>query len=203
MLDHFRRDPDAFKLRTPSGKIEIFSERIAGFGLADCPGYPAWFAPAEWHGADKAARYPLHLLSDQPARQLHSQLDHSPHSTAQRIGGRAPVYLNPRDAAQRGILDGDIVELFNDRGACLAGAVVTDDIAPGVARLATGAWFDPGGDNSPERHGNPNVLTLDRGASSLSQGCAAQTCLVEVRSFGGALPELEAHEPPQLLHAAE
>ena len=203
MLEHFRRDPERFKLKTPSGKIEIFSERIAGFALADCPGYPAWFAPAEWQGSDKAARYPLHLLSDQPARQLHSQLDHSPHSIAQRINGRAPVYLNPRDAAQRGIAAGDIVELFNDRGACLAGAVVTDDIASGVARLATGAWFDPAGGNSPERHGNPNVLTLDRGASSLSQGCAAQTCLVDVRSFGGALPELEAHRPPQLLDAAE
>ncbi|MBV9828735.1 MAG: molybdopterin guanine dinucleotide-containing S/N-oxide reductase [Alphaproteobacteria bacterium] len=203
MLENFRRDPDYFRLRTPSGKIEIFSERIAGFGLADCPGYPVWLPPAEWRGADKAARYPLHLLSDQPARQLHSQLDHSPHSTALRIEGRAPVYLNPRDAAARGIAAGDIVEVFNDRGACLAGAVVSDDIAPGVARLSTGAWFDPGGGNSPERHGNPNVLTLDRGASSFSQGCAAQTCLVEVRSFGGTLPALEAHRPPQLLHAAE
>ncbi|NWK97838.1 Asp-tRNA(Asn)/Glu-tRNA(Gln) amidotransferase GatCAB subunit C [Sphingobium lactosutens] len=193
----FRRDPVAHPLPTPSGKIEIFSERIAGFDLADCPGHPVWLEPYEWLGHEKAARYPLHLLSDQPERRLHSQLDASPYSRAGKVAGREPVYLHPADAAIRGISDGDVVELFNDRGRCLAGAILSDAIMPGVARLATGAWFDPGPEL--ERHGNPNVLTLDRGASDLSQGCVAQTCLVDARRFEGEPPRVTIFDPPQIL----
>ena len=194
MLEDFRRDPVRNALRTPSGRIEIFSESIAGFGLEDCPGHPVWREPFEWLGSAAAERFPLHLVSDQPQRRLHSQLDHSPYSRAGKVAGREPVHLNPDDAALRGIADGDLVELFNDRGRCLAGAIVSADIAPGVARLSTGAWFDPweGGDSN----GNPNVLTLDRGASGFSQGCAAQTCLVDARRFDGTPPPLAAYEPP-------
>jgi biotin/methionine sulfoxide reductase len=197
MHEDFRRDPDAFPLRTPSGRIEIFSERIAGFGLEDCPGHAVWLEPFEWLGHEKAARYPLHLLSDQPLRRLHGQLDSSPYSRAGKVAGREPVYLNPSDASVRGILDGDVVELFNDRGRCLAGAIVTADIAPNVARLATGAWFDLA--DSVEKHGNPNTLTLDRGSSSLSQGCAAQTCLVQAVRFTGEAPRVSAFDLPQLI----
>ncbi|WP_242129137.1 molybdopterin-dependent oxidoreductase [Sphingobium sp. Sx8-8] len=193
----FRRDPIAHPLPTPSGKIEIFSERIAGFALPDCPGHPVWLEPYEWLGHAKAAAYPLHLLSDQPQRRLHSQLDASPYSRAGKVAGREPVYLNPADAAARGIADGDLVELFNDRGRCLAGAILSDAIMQGVTRLATGAWFDPGPD--VERHGNPNVLTLDRGASGLSQGCVAQTCLVEARRFLSELPRIRVFDPPPIL----
>jgi biotin/methionine sulfoxide reductase len=200
MHEDFRRDPAAHPLGTPSGKIEIFSEIIAGFGLADCAGHAAWREPFEWLGHARAKAYPLHLLSDQPARRLHGQLDHSPHSRAGKIAGREPVYLNPADARRRGIADGDVVELFNDRGRCLAGAIVSDDIAPGVARLNTGAWFDP--DGELEKHGNPNSLTLDRGASSLSQGCSAQTCLVEARRFEGEPPRVTAHDLPSLERSA-
>src|SRR5262249_909286 len=64
--------------------------------------------------------------------------------------------------AQRGIRDGDVVRLFNPRGACLAGAVLDADVMPGVVVMATGAWFDPAdATGEPERHGNPNVLTPD------------------------------------------
>jgi len=197
MHEAFRRDPVAHPLPTSSGRIEIFSERIAGFGLEDCRGHAVWREPFEWLGHEKAARYPLHLLSDQPERRLHSQLDASPYSRAGKVAGREPVYLNPADAAARGIGDGDLVELFNDRGRCLAGAVLSNAIMPGVARLATGAWFDPGPEL--ERHGNPNVLTLDRGASGLSQGCVAQTCLIEARRFSGEPPRLTVFDPPQIL----
>jgi len=197
MHEDFRRDPVAHPLHTASGRIEIFSERIASFDLPDCPGHPVWLEPHEWLGHERAARYPLHLLSDQPTRRLHSQLDHSPYSRAGKVAGREPVYLNPEDAAARGIADGQLVELFNDRGRCLAGAVLSADIMPGVARLATGAWFDPGEDI--ERGGNPNVLTLDRGASELSQGCIAQTCLVDVRPAVGAPPQLRGYELPELV----
>ena len=199
-LRDFRADPERHPLSTPSGKIEIFSERIANFGLADCPGHPQWFAPAEWLGADRARHFPLHLLSDQPARRLHSQLDPSPYSQADKILGRQPISLASIDARSRGISDGDIVRVFNDRGSCLAGARVTDDIRTGVVRLSTGAWFDPetvDDRTGVEKHGNPNVLTLDIGASPLSQGCVAQTCLVEVEKFSEELPQITAHDPPQ------
>jgi biotin/methionine sulfoxide reductase len=196
----FRRDPEAHPLRTPSGKIEIFSARIAGFGLPDCPGWPVWREPFEWLGHERARRYPLHLLSDQPSTRLHGQLDHALHSQAAKVAGREPVYLNPSDAAARGIVAGDLVELWNDRGRCLAGAIVSDVIMPGVARLATGSWFDPD-EAGLDRNGNPNTLTLDRGASSFSQGCAAQSCLVEARRFEGPPPPIRSYEPPQFVPA--
>ncbi|KUE88832.1 biotin transporter BioY [Cupriavidus necator] len=204
MLEGFRRDPQANPLRTPSGRIEIFSQTIADFGLPDCPGHPQWFAPVEWLGADLAARWPLHMLSDQPASRLHSQLDHSPHSRATKVAGREPVMIHPTDAAARGIGAGDVVRVSNARGTCLAGAVISAAIRPGVIKLSTGAWFDPDlaaasvGGNGIEKHGNPNALTLDRPASGLSQGCIAQTCLVEVARFEGEPPPVTAFKPPQL-----
>jgi biotin/methionine sulfoxide reductase len=202
MHEDFRRDPEKHRLRTPSGRIEIFSERIAGFGLGDCPGYPVWREPFEWLGHPSAAKYPLHLLSDQPERRLHSQLDPSPHSRNGKVAGRDPVYLNTRDAQARGIQSGDLVELFNERGRCLAGAIVTDDMMPGVARLATGSWFDPDPDGR-DRNGNPNTLTLDRGASSFSQGCSAQTCLVEAVRYEGEHPPVAVYAPPEIVPLAE
>ncbi len=196
MMQAYRNDPDANKLNTASGKIEIFSDRIAGFALPDCPGHPTWMAPTEWLGATEATRYPLHLLSDQPARRLHSQLDPSPHSINGKINGREPIYLNPRDAAARNIANGDMVEVFNARGTCLSAAIVSPSIMAGVARLSTGAWFDHDWQTGVEKHGNPNALTQDVGASSLSQGCTAQTCLVEVRRADGPIPPVTAHALP-------
>ncbi|HTE81054.1 MAG TPA: molybdopterin dinucleotide binding domain-containing protein, partial [Reyranella sp.] len=155
-----------------------------------------------WLGAKKAERFPLHMLSDQPTDKLHSQLDHSPHSRATKIKGRQPVAMHPADAAARGIGDGDLLRVLNDRGACLAAARLSDRIRRGVVRLSTGAWFDPqdSGSNSPlEKHGNPNALTLDIGASKLSQGCIAQTCLVEIERFDGPAPEVTAHRLPDFL----
>lgn len=199
MLAAFRADPEKNKLKTPSGKFEIFSETIASFGYDDCPGHATWLEPIEWLGAKTAERYPLHMLSDQPADKLHSQLDHSPHARATKIKGRQPITLHPDDATARGIAAGDLVRVFNDRGACLAAARLSDRIRRGVVRLSTGAWFDPAdaGSNRPlEKHGNPNALTLDIGASKLSQGCIAQTCLVEIERYDGPAPPVTAHQPP-------
>lgn len=195
MHEAFRRDPEANPLRTPSGKIEIFSERIAAFKLSDCPGYPVWREPFEWLGHPRSELYPLHLLSDQPQRRLHSQLDASAYSKAGKVAGREPVYINPDDAAARGIRDGALVELFNDRGRSLAGAIVTDAMMPGVVRLATGSWHDFASDGL-DRNANPNTLTIDRGSSSFSQGCSAQTCLVDVRVFEGEAPPIASYQPP-------
>nr|WP_076866056.1 molybdopterin-dependent oxidoreductase [Bradyrhizobium mercantei] len=205
LLSEFRADPDRNPLPTPSGRIEIFSETIAGFGLEDCPGHPVWLAPFEWLGSDLARRWPLHLLSDQPKSRLHSQLDHGSVSRSDKLNGRTPVYLNTIDANLRSIRNGDLVEILNDRGRTLASAKVTNDIMSGVARLETGAWCDPGADaHGPlEKHGNPNVVTLDQGASGLSQGCAAQTCLVQVRRYREQPPSVTAFEMPRFVDCPE
>jgi biotin/methionine sulfoxide reductase len=141
------------------------------------------------------------MLSDQPADKLHSQLDHSPHAKSTKVNGRQPITINTADAEARGISDGDVLRVFNERGACLAAARLSDRIRRGVVRLSTGAWFDPdtAGSNRPlEKHGNPNALTLDIGASKLSQGCIAKTCLVEVERYEGTPPPVTAHKLPIL-----
>jgi biotin/methionine sulfoxide reductase len=199
LFEAFRRDPEGAALKTPSGRIEIFSETIDGFGYDDCPGHPAWLEPVEWLGSEKAKRHPLHLISNQPLRRMHSQLDFGGPSQDTKIAGREPVWIHPDDANARGIGDGDVVRLFNDRGACLAGAVVTDRIRSGVVRLSTGAWLDPldaGEIGSLEKHGNPNVLTVDKGSSRLAQSCIAQSALVDIERFDGELPAITAYDQP-------
>jgi biotin/methionine sulfoxide reductase len=143
LLSAYRSDPDGHPLRTPSGRIELFSETVAGFGYQDCPGHPTWLAGTEWLGSPRAEQFPLALVANNPATRLHSQHDSGPYSQASKVAGREPVRLHPDDAEARGIESGDVVRLFNDRGACLAGAVVSDAVRPGVVQLATGAWFDP------------------------------------------------------------
>ena len=107
--------------------------------------------------------------------------------------------IHPQDAAARGIATGDVVRLFNARGACLAAAIVSDDVRPGVAQLATGAWYDPddpAADTPLCVHGNPNVLTRDAGTSRLAQGCTGQLCRVEIERYNGTTsdPRLRSAE---------
>ncbi|MBB4302804.1 biotin/methionine sulfoxide reductase [Rhodobium orientis] len=199
LLAEFRAAPETAGLATPSGRIELFSERIAGFGYDDCPGHPAWLPPREWLGAQAAATYPLHLISNQPKTRLHSQYDLGSHSRAAKRHDREVMRMHAKDAAARGIAEGSVVRVFNDRGGCLAAVELSDDILPGVVQLSTGAWYDPADDGSDrplDRHGNPNVLTADHGTSRLSQGPSAQSCLVEVEPYRDALPPVRAFDPP-------
>jgi biotin/methionine sulfoxide reductase len=195
----FARDPAANPLNTPSGRIEIYSATIASFGYEETPGHAVWRAPKEYLGSALAQRFPLHLLSFQPATRLHSQLDPGRVAAADKIGGREPIHMNPEDAAARGLKDGDLLRVFNDRGAVCAGLRVTPDIRPGVVAMATGAWWNPatpGATDAACLHGNPNVLTSDCGTSRLGQGSAAQSCLVEVARWEGELPPVTVHQPP-------
>jgi biotin/methionine sulfoxide reductase len=199
LLQAFRADPERARLSTPSGRIEIGSSAIDGFGYDDCPGHPAWLEPAEWLGAPLAKRFPLHLVANNPTTRLHSQLDVGAFSQSAKVQGREPIRLHPADAARRGIRSGDVVRVWNDRGSCLAGAVVTVAVRPGVVQLATGAWYDPLDPADPDAmcvHGNPNVLTFDRGTSRLAQGCAGQHALVEVEPWTGPVPPIRAYDPP-------
>lgn len=199
LLEEFRADPIAHPLQTPSGKIELFSERIAGYGYDDCPPHPAWLEPREWLGSAAAARHPLHLLSNQPRTRLHSQHDPASTSRAYKVNGRERLAMSPVDAAARGLEDGDAVRVFNARGAFLASVFVVDYLRPGVVQIATGAWYDPlepGLPGSLEKHGNPNVVTMDSGTSRLTRSPAAQTALVEVERCNDP-PPVTAFELPR------
>jgi biotin/methionine sulfoxide reductase len=198
LLDRFRADPLANPLGTPSGRIELFSASIAGFGYADCPGHPVWLEPAEWLGGAEG-QDALHLISNQPATRLHSQYDNGAFSQASKVAGREPVTLHPADAARRGIRAGDLVRLSSPRGACLAGAVLSDALMRGCVQLATGAWYDPAdpmAEASLDLHGNPNVLTLDRGTSRLAQGPIAHTTMVHIERVDEPMPPVTRAPPP-------
>ena len=201
MLKDFRADPLKNSLNTKSGKIEIFSQTVSDFGYDDCPGHPVWIEPCEWLGK-KNKKFPLHLISNQPKNKLHSQMDHGNYSKSFKIKDREPVEINPIDAKSRNLKNGDIVKLFNDRGACLAGVIIEENVMPGVIQISTGAWYDPENaekNNSICKHGNPNVLTRDKGTSKLGQGPIAHSCLVEVEKYKGTLPKVTAHEPPIII----
>lgn len=201
LFGDFREDPEKYPLSTPSGKIEISSETIESFGYADCAGHPRWYEPDEWLGGPRASQYPLHLIANQPKTRLHSQLDHGAVSQASKVKGREPIRMHPDAAAARGVSAGDVVRVFNDRGACLAGVIVDSDLRSDVVQLSTGAWYDPLDPADPDSlcvHGNPNVLTADIGTSSLSHGCTGQHVLVQIEKFGGVLPPVKAFDPPVL-----
>lgn len=200
MLGDFKRDPILNPLTTPSGLIEIFSETIFGFGLEDNPGHPVWNEPIEWLGAELSKKYPLHLISHQPARRLHSQLDHSNYSKAGKLKNREPCVIHPDEAKKRQLKEGDLVRIYNDRGSCLSAIKLSLNVRRGVLMIATGAWYDPDYSNDAAccKHGNPNVLTPDIATSQIAQGPSAMSCLVEVELLKGDLAEVTAFSPPDI-----
>lgn len=202
LFQQFRKDPERFPLSTDTGKLNLWSARIASFGYADCPPHPTWLEPAEWLGSAKAREFPFHLTSNQPTTRLHSQYDHVGVSSQSKVKGREPATLHPADAASHGIAEGDIVRIFNDRGSCFAAARLNDAMIRGVIQLPTGSWYDPAEPGVRDDvcvHGNPNVLTRDKGTSSLAQGPSAHSCLVDIEKWQGEPPELRITRPPKVV----
>ena len=193
-MEEFRNDPQAHPIKTASGKIELFSNTIAGYQLDDFAGHPEWREPQEWLGAEISRDYPLHMISIQPGDRLHSQLDATATVQANKTAGHETLWMHPQDAAPRGIADGDVIKVSNGRGAMLAGVRLTDGVTPSVVIISTGAWFDPGFGKAQwqpyDRAGNPNVLTLDIGTSSLTQGPNAMSCLVQIEKAQPLEPAL-------------
>lgn len=204
----FRRDPEAHPLKTETGKIVLYSERIASLGYADCPPHPAYLKPYEAYGnaehaADAAAlEHPeggyLQLVSPKSDARLHSQLNAVTFRKSQ-IAGREICLINPADASLRNIATGDVIRVSSLRGAILAGAVVTDSVRPGAVVVHHGGWFDPQkvDGEALDVHGSSNVLTPDDPASSLSCGNIASTALVQVAKWTGKAPEVKVFEPPE------
>jgi anaerobic selenocysteine-containing dehydrogenase len=100
-----------------------------------------------------------------------------------------PIYMSVVDAAARGIKDGDIVKVFNDRGATLAGARVMKSQHPGVVQLHQNAWFDPADGKNPanlERAGCSNTLTNSAGQGDYARCMPDVSALVEVQKWSGS-----------------
>ena len=150
------RDPERHPFTTPSGKIEIYSMSLAAkpdpYGLGAIPPIPTWIED----GVD--ARYPLRMVTPKSRARTHSIHGNQP------ILSRADsddVWINTTDAAARGIVDGQLVRVFNARGATRLPARVTARIAAGVVSIKEGAWFTPDASGADTR-GCANVLTADR-----------------------------------------
>jgi anaerobic selenocysteine-containing dehydrogenase len=161
---------------TPSGRCELFSEQLAAAGLDPLPGWePAPESPAG--DAALAARYPLALIAGKPA---HHFLNSSWSGTARHLAAeREPVLqLHADDAAARGIADGEMVRVFNDRGTVRARAGVGDRVRTGVVAMPSGWWASrsPGGTSA-------NALTSD-GVAPWGRGGDFHDTLVEVARAG-------------------
>ncbi len=186
-LKEFRDDPSANPLDTPSGKIEIFSKDLfelakqwefpngrKGDRITALPEYVA-----TWEGAEEArakgAKYPLQLIGHH-----YKQRTHSTYGNLARSVEAHPqtVWLNPLDARARGIADGDVVGIFNDRGRVEIEAKVTPRIMPGVASLPQGAWIK-WGEDGVDRGGSNNTLSAIH-PTPVAKGNCQHTSLVQV-----------------------
>jgi trimethylamine-N-oxide reductase (cytochrome c) len=193
----FRDDPLLEPLGTPTGLIEIYSRNIERMGYDDCPPHPMWIEPIERLGG--AGSHPLHVNTAHPKSRLHSQLNGTVLREGYAVAGREPCMINPVDAEARGIVDGDVVRVFNDRGQILAGAVVTDAVRPSVVVVNEGGWYDPvdGGQvGALDAYGDVNTLTPDIATSKLANGNSGHTCLADVEKFTGDLPEVDVFTAP-------
>jgi anaerobic dimethyl sulfoxide reductase subunit A len=181
-LKTFRDDPEANPLTTPSGKIEIFSPRLHDMSQTwELPegdvisGLPI-YVPT-WEGVSDPLRetYPLQLIGHH-----YKQRTHSTYGNVDWMKEAAPqeVWMNPMDAAGRGIQHGDMVYVFNDRGRIHLPAKVTSRIMPGVVSVPQGAWYSPDA-NGVDQGGCVNTLTKYH-PSPLAKGNPQHTNLVEI-----------------------
>lgn len=195
-FEAFVADPINAPLNTPSGKIEMTSCKIKAAAIPDCASHPEFFTPAE-STFDAVFPY-FHLISNQPPARLHGQLDNGVASKALKTKDRETCTLQTAMARSMRIKSGDIVLIHNMRGGCLAGVLLDPDIRADCVVLPTGAWLDLQNTHRGRIcvHGNPNVLTIDKGTSGLAQGNIAHTAVVQVEKWDAPLPPLRAHRQP-------
>ena len=168
------RDPENNPFPTPSGKIEIFSQRLADMNNPLLPPIPKYIEAWENYNDSMAKQYPLQLITTHTKRRAHSQFDYV--SWLKELYPQA-ISINPADAEVRGIKDGDMVRAFNNRGEMIIPAKVTERIMPGVVDIPQGAWYEPD-KNGVDRGGCANILTKD--AISPGGAFCSNTALVQV-----------------------
>mgnify|MGYP001067197667 CR=1 FL=1 len=167
-------DPENNLFPTPSGKIEIYSQQLADMNDPHLPPIPKYIEPWESPRDQLAQKYPLQLITLHPRRRAHTQGETIPWLRETQVQG---IQVSPADAMSRSIANGDMVKVFNDRGATMLPAIVTKRIKKGVVAILEGAWYDPGEDGT-DRGGGPNVLTKD--VPSPGGGYVTNSCLVQV-----------------------
>ncbi|MCV6637225.1 molybdopterin-dependent oxidoreductase [Candidatus Albibeggiatoa sp. nov. NOAA] len=168
---------------TPSGKIEIFSSKLAkytdwtktSYGHY-IPAIPKWIEPWEYLGdREKTKKHPFHLISPHPRWRTHSIFNNI---SILRETYEQEVTMNASDAMKLGLKTGDTVEVYNDRGKVVVPVYVTQRCMPGVAVLYEGSWMDLD-ENGVDRSGNPDFLTDDN--PSPAGAFAYNTVLVNIQ----------------------
>jgi len=150
-------DPENNPFPTLSGKIEIFCEHLEEMQNPLIPPIPKYMGHPESYDAPLAAKYPLQLLTTHYKTRAHSIWHNVP--WMREVDPHA-VWINTSDAKERGVQDGDLVDVYNDRGRIRIPAKVTERIMPGVVNVSEGAWYDPD-DQGVDHGGCANVLTND------------------------------------------
>ena len=139
------------------------------------PYIPKWIEPWESLNQPKTEQYPFHLITPHPRWRTHSIFNNIPWL---RETYSQEVTINASDAKRLGIKTGDTVEVWNDRGAIVLPAYVTERCMPGVVVVYEGAWMDLD-DKGVDRSGNPDFLTLDE--PSPAGAFAYNTVLFDIR----------------------
>jgi len=187
-------------LKTPSGKIEFFSQRLAENFPDDDerPPVPRYIAEGATHqeslSSARAKEYPLLLESPHPRFRFHSQHETvswlwevPTHKILKDGYCYEAMWINPRDAEARDIKYGDVVRIFNERGAVLCAAHVTGRMMPGVVRVPNGARYDPIEIGGLDRGGAINTITPLNSTSKYAFGMAVNAFLVQVERWKGKL----------------
>jgi len=169
-------DPENNPFPTFSGKIEIDCDHLKEMGNPRIPSVPKYISHDENYDSPLADRYPLQLLTTHHKTRAHSTWYNIP--WMKEIEPQA-VWINPIDAATRGIQEGMLVDVFNDRGRMRIQARVTERIMPGVVNVCQGAWFAPDKDGV-DLGGCANVLTKDD--LSPGGGVPMNSALVQVEA---------------------
>lgn len=196
----FYEDPENNPLHTTSGKIELYCETFDKYNAPGFPSIPKFIEPVEYLGNAKPGQ--VHVVSPHPYNRLHSQMANTEVRNIEHVQGRQHVLISIEDAEANGIADGDLVELYNDRGTVICGARVTDQIMKGVVSLEEGGWIQldsKGRCNS----GSINMITTSVAASSLSQATSANTCIASLRKCTDPESENLAFEPPAIEKAGD
>lgn len=184
-------------LQTQSGKIEFESSSLKRFDPDD-PERPtiSKYIPS-WEGhhtKDLYEKYPLQLISPHPRLSFHTHSDGKDSFVNDVKDHRVLidgyyywiVRINTSDAEKQGIKQDDLVKIYNDRGAVICAAQVTERIREGtVHSYASSAKYDPVGEPgySPDRGGCINLLTSKRPIIKKSHSHAANSCLVQIEKW--------------------
>jgi molybdopterin guanine dinucleotide-containing S/N-oxide reductase-like protein len=194
-LRKFYEDPVNNPLKTPSGKIEFYSQNLAKYFPDDQerPPVPRWIEKGESHdeglSGERAKSYPLLILSNHGRWRVHANHDDITWlreiSTCKVKGPDGylyePLWMNTADAQARDVKQGDVVKVFNERGAVLGGAYITERVMPGVVYMDHGARYDPIIPGELDRGGAINTITPHNTTSKNVTGMVCSGFLVEVK----------------------